>query len=169
MIGTSLFLALGLTAMQPQTIRFEALEWMSGHWLDRGDFPRIGPRWSELFWTAPADWQMFGVGRTQDGFGRRSFEYLRLEQEDDGIVLHLSSDGGPAARYRLVRADDDEAVFENGQVEYPQRLAYRRDGDRLTVTRSRLDGSRELDRTFLPYDRAIRDAGDVAPGAAAGE
>ena len=98
MIATSLLCAIGLAAMQPQTIRFEELEWMSGHWLDRGDFPRQGPRWSELFWTAPARWQMFGVGRTHDGFDRRSFEFLRMEQEEDGIALYLSPDSGRAGK-----------------------------------------------------------------------
>ena len=155
MIVTTLLCAIGIAAAQPQAIRFEELQGRSGHWLDPGDFPRQGPRWSEMFVSRPARWQMVGVSRTHDGFDRRSFEHLWLEQEEDGIVLHLASDGRPAIGYRLVQAGSEEAVFESLEANYPQRLVYRRDGDRLLVTRSKLDGSYELVRTFLPYEQAI--------------
>lgn len=40
--------------------------------------------------------------------------------------------GQSAASFPLVRLSGQEAVFENPQHDFPQRVIYRRDGDRLT-------------------------------------
>ncbi len=44
--------------------------------------------------------------------------------------------------FRLVESGAGRAAFENADHDYPQRIAYVRDGDTLTATISLVDGSK---------------------------
>ena len=61
-----------------------------------------------------------------------------------GSLLYRTGSGEARRGYRAVRHTSSELVFESRYGDYPQRLAYRLNGDALTYTVSQLDGSRAI-------------------------
>ena len=137
-------LALLLLAQAPVPTRVDDLAWMSGSWESAN-----GDRWLEETWSAPRAGVMLGFARHGRGDALHEFEFVRLQAGEDGVVTYLAQpQGRPAVPFRLARAEPGEAVFENPDHDYPQRIRYRRDGDSLTATISRLDGSHAIDFAF---------------------
>lgn len=149
MIGTFALFAAALVATAPPQ-RLEALGWMSGSWRTLAEPMRAGgPNWREEIWSsAEGSPLMVGISRGQRGFGRFTYEHLRIAQDERAITLHVQEIAGPAVRYRLVGSSANEAVFESAAPANPQRIAYRRDGDVLTITGSRLDGQGAYSREY---------------------
>ena len=54
----------------------------------------------------------------------------------------------PPVGFRLVASDGTSATFENPAHDFPQRIQYRRDGDRLVATISARDGSNAMSWTY---------------------
>jgi hypothetical protein len=54
----------------------------------------------------------------------------------------------PPTRFAMVSQARNQAVFENRATDYPQRVVYRRQGDRLTATISLADGSKAVSWSF---------------------
>ncbi len=133
-----LSLLLALSAPKPATA--DDLAWLSGHWVQES--PGV---WVEEFWTPPRGGTLFAIGRTGDGESLSGFEYLRIAPGPDGrLVLFASPGAGPAVAFNLVEADGSGLRFENPNHDFPQRIVYRRDGDRLEAVISDLSGGREV-------------------------
>ena len=114
------------------------LAWMAGSWSQEAD-----GRWTEEYWTAPRGDVMLGASRSGRDGALREFEFLRLQAGADGVVSYLAQPGGGApVAFRLARRDAASATFENAAHDYPQRIAYAREGDTLTATISLIDGSK---------------------------
>jgi hypothetical protein len=138
---------------QPALIAIEQLDWLAGHWEEMVDEGPHSWSWTVETWTPPRGGVMLGTNLSGKGFQHAmtldmgstadSYEFMRIAYGEDGAVYFYASPGGaPASAFKLVRADAGEAVFENAAHDYPQRVAYRRDGDTLTGTISLIDGSR---------------------------
>ena len=113
------------------------LAWMAGQW-SREE----GERWTEESWTSPRGGVMLGYSRSGRGESLREFEFLRLQVGEDGVVAYIAQPGGaPPVAFRLVQHDAASATFENAAHDYPQRIRYVREGERLTATISKIDGS----------------------------
>jgi uncharacterized protein DUF6265 len=128
-----LTMAAALAAAQPAAAPAQPdLDWLAGYWLSCDDGVEVSETWSQRRGGI-----MLGSSITvgDDSF---SWEQARIEAEADGLVFHASPRGQPAAAFRLVRAGPGEAVFENPDHDFPQRVIYRRDGDRLT---GRIEGT----------------------------
>lgn len=121
-----------------------ALAWMAGQWSREED-----GRWTEESWTAPRGGVMLGYSRSGRGETLREFEFLRIAADADGTPVYIAQPGGGApVAFRLVRRERTSAIFENAGHDYPQRIAYVRDGDTLTATISAIDGSKPMRWTF---------------------
>ena len=137
-------LGLLLMAQSPAPARIGDLAWMAGRWEGAS-----GERWLEESWSTPRAGMMIGFARHGVGDALREFEFVRLQPGEDGVLTYFAQpQGRPAVPFRLERLEGTEAVFENPDHDYPQRIRYRRDGDTLTATISRLDGSNAIDFTF---------------------
>lgn len=120
------------------------LAWLSGRWETAAE-----GRWTEESWSAPRGGLLLGYSRSGRGEAVREFEHLRIQAGADGVPAYWASPGGRAAvAFRLVSARGTEAVFENPQHDFPQRIRYRRDGDALIATISAIDGSRAMSWTY---------------------
>ena len=122
----------GTDAAEPQSLRYEIeqLAWMAGHWIRHGDDGRS----SEEVWLAPRGRLMPGLNREVSASGRSHFEFLRIEQRDDGRVVYVASPGGgPTTEFTLTRLVDQRAIFENPAHDFPRRLIYWREGDSLNA------------------------------------
>ncbi len=103
-----------------------SLDWLSGNWLACRPGSEIFEYWSERRGTI-----MIG-GTITSGGADTGWEQTRIELGENGTVFHASPRGQPAAAFTLVQAGPDFVTFENPAHDFPQRVIYRRSGDRLT-------------------------------------
>jgi len=101
------------------------LDWLAGYWLSCEDGREVAETWSDRRGAV-----MLGtyitVGR---GAG---WEQMRIEEVGGGLSFFAQPRGAAqATAFRLVRSGPREAVFENPAHDFPQRVIYRREGERL--------------------------------------
>jgi len=108
-----------------------SLDWLLGSW-QRTGLP--ADRSGVEQWRRQGD-AFEGEGRSYRDGALRFQERLRIVAE--GAQLYYVADvaGNPApVRFRLVAQVGQSAVFENPQHDFPQRIAYQRNGEQLTAT-----------------------------------
>jgi len=128
------------------------IEWLAGCWSSRG-----GEAGSEEHWLAPAGGSMLGVGRTIVGGKTVAHEFMQIHETAPGQLAFIARPSGQAeATFSLARLGKDEVVFENLAHDFPQRVIYRRQGDKLEA---RIEGTEDgrvkgidfpMDRTACP-------------------
>lgn len=132
---TALFiLSLGILASAPVAAEpasgTASLEWLSGKWAsaDRGE-------WTEENWSSSKGGVLLGNSKRGRGDKAIEFEQLRISPDSKGVVTYWASPGGSAPTpFALVASTTNHAIFENPQHDYPTRIEYRRDGEKLTAT-----------------------------------
>lgn len=141
------FVAAGLAALlvaASPAAKVDDLAWMAGSW-SRED----GGRWTEESWTSPRGGAMLGHSRSGAGDSLREFEFLRIVADEGGVPTYYAQPGGRApVAFRLAKQEGTSATFENAGHDYPQRIAYVRDGDTMTATISAIDGSQAMGWTY---------------------
>jgi len=125
------------------------LSWFAGCWE-----MRPSPSFSiEEQWTRPAAGTLLGMGRTIKG-GKTVFtEFLRISVENGTLTYTARIGTKGVTGFPLLRMSADEVVFENPAHDYPQRIIYRKQGDRLFARIEGLDKGKEKHSDF-PYVRA---------------
>jgi hypothetical protein len=109
--------------------------WLAGCWALDAAEPGSGEQW-----MMPAGGTMLGAGRTVKGGQTVSFEFMQLRVQPDGVVAFIAQPSGrPPTAFPLLRAGEREAVFENPQHDFPRRVMYARQGERL---QARIEGTR---------------------------
>lgn len=93
-------------------------------------------------YTAPAGRAILGNSRVTREGGTLFFEFSRIADDGTGVAFRPYPNGEATVSFALVRSGPGEAVFENPDHDHPQRIVYRREGDRLTAEVGSLDGSR---------------------------
>ncbi len=127
--------------------RLQQLQWLAGSWRSVPGRPMFT---NEELWTAPLRGSMLGVAREVFDQRTRSYEFMRIAVDRDGSLGFYASPGGAApSRFSIVSAGPNEFVAENAAHDYPQRIVYRREGDRLIATISLIDGSQANTYTYL--------------------
>ena len=115
-------------ALPPPDPRLAPLAFLAGSWRTRD----LGPL-AEESWSEPSGDGMLGHGRMiQDG-RTVEFEFLRIVVLPDRVDYVAQPTGGPPTAFRLVEVGGGAARFENPAHDFPQRIAYRREGDWLHV------------------------------------
>ncbi len=120
----------------PETGRrtgIEELSWMAGYWAGEVEGVRM-----EECWLHPGGGLMVGVHRDVKGDGSGFFEYLRIEEDADGIQYLASPSGGPVTSFRLTSTATRSATFENPEHDYPKRIRYWLDSEERL--HARIDG-----------------------------
>lgn len=124
--------ALAATAPAPAA-GVEQLGWLSGCWQSTAAGTEAG---SVEMWTTPDGGTLLGLSRTVRGGRTSEYEYMRIGPDAHGrLAFHAQPSGQPATLFPLLRLDADEVVFENAGHDFPQRVAYRRDGADRVVGR----------------------------------
>ena len=121
-------LGAGASVEDPESSTLKQLAWLAGHWA-----ATVGDLHMEEAWTGPKGGVMLGVHRDVRVGGRAFFEYLRIEARDGDVVYIASPMGSDATEFALKRVEDRRVVFENPEHDFPQRIIYHRDGDRLSA------------------------------------
>jgi hypothetical protein len=123
--------------------------WLAGPWR----FERNG-RLVEEQWLAPAGRTMLGMSRTVVNGRTVEHEFLLLSEDARGDIVYVAKPSQqPEASFTLTRASETEAVFENLQHDFPQRILYtlQPDGSLLAA----IDGMEQgkVRRVLVPYRR----------------
>ena len=119
------------------------LAWMNGYWTNQQN-----GNTSEELWTTFDGGMMVGLNRGVYANGRSSFEFLRIV-ESEGKVVYLASPGGqPPTPFTLIEAKGSKAVFENMENDFPQRIIYSRQDDKLTARIEDKSGEKGMQWTW---------------------
>jgi hypothetical protein len=116
--------------------RLSGLGWLSGCWEMKNE--KRGTRITEM-WMKRAGDAMLGVGRTLKAGKLIDFEFLRIVEDADSLsyVSRPSSNKEDTA-FKMIRSAANEVVFENPNHDFPQRILYKREGDKM---KARIEGS----------------------------
>lgn len=124
--GIFLLLLSGIAFAQNAAFKIEDLSWISGCW--QSENKEKNSSVSE-FWTRVAGGSMFGVSRTIRGGKLGDYEYLRIVQDEKGIFYIAKPKANPdETAFKLVKLSGTEAIFENPEHDFPQRIIYRLEG-----------------------------------------
>lgn len=110
-------------------------DWLTGHWRSED-----GGKVSEEMWTNGEGGVYFAVNRSLRDGKTGAFEFIRLTTGVDAAYIAQPGGGAPVA-FPLAEHSANRAVFLKPDHDYPQKIAYERDGNRLTATISKADGS----------------------------
>lgn len=127
----------------------ERLSWFAGEW----SFEHNGRTVTEI-WMPPAGGTMLGMSRTVAGEKTVEYEFLLLHVEESGDIAYVAKPSRQAeTSFKLVRASETEAVFENLEHDFPQRILYtlQPDGSLLAAIEGERNG--ETRRIEFPYRR----------------
>lgn len=113
------------------------LAWLAGCWEHLDGSTRE-------IWSGSQDGLHFGYSVTRKDGRVVAFEDLRITPGPSGPVYSASPNGGPATGFTLSSHAGWTASFDNAEHDFPQRIRYRRDGDRLEATISLIDDSEAM-------------------------
>ena len=84
---------------------------------------------------SPAGGTMLGMSRTVSQGRTVEYEFLLLRTEPNGDINYVAKPSGQKeTAFKLIRVSATEAVFENPQHDFPQRIIYTlKDGKNLTA------------------------------------
>jgi hypothetical protein len=121
--------------------------WMAGAWEQTAS----ENRWADEYWTPPRGGIMIGAARIGKGEDLGIFEHTRIVRKADGTLAFFAQPfGRPAAEFPMVAAGEQMIEFANPAHDYPQRIRYWREGDRLKARISLMDGSKAHDWDYGP-------------------
>lgn len=131
----------GAHAAEPALPR---LAWLAGCW--KADPGEAG---SVEHWLPAAGGNMLGVSRTVRQGKTVAYEFTRITEGPDGMpVFHAMPSGQSPSSFPAVKLTDREVVFENLAHDFPQRVVYAVDGDRLNA---RIEGQRNGQARVVPF------------------
>jgi len=126
---------LGISA-QTNGHKLADLGWLSGCWEsnDKAKHLLLSEQWMK-----PAGGLMLGIGRTVKKERAVDFEFMRIEQKGGDIFFVAKpKENKEETPFKLIKLTANDAVFENPDHDFPQRVIYKRQGSKLT---GRIEGN----------------------------
>lgn len=122
----------------------ESMGWLAGCW--EGEI-RGGKNQEQ--WMRPEGKSMLGMSRTIVNGETVLFEFLQIVQERDELQYVARPQGKEPTSFRLIRGGDHQAVFENPEHDFPQRIVYslRTDGSLA----ARIEGTDKGKERFVDF------------------
>ena len=127
--------------------RIEQVAWLQGCWqLDANG------RVVEEQWMAPRGGVMLSMGRTVRDGKLIEYESIVLGEKGNGLAYEAHPSGQPSAVFISTTVTASTVVFENLAHDFPQRVGYQADGEKLLAW---IDGSvnGKQRRVEFPYHR----------------
>ena len=117
--------ALLVALVSMQALGAELPKWMAGSWVEEKPDSR-----TEEHWTTADGGMMMGMGKTVTK-KRTTFEFIRIIETDGTLEYLAMPQARPETTFRLKSSTDSRVVFENLEHDFPQRVLYWRDGEKL--------------------------------------
>jgi hypothetical protein len=119
------FVFFATTIAQTSKPTVNDLSWLSGCW----ESNRSGREISEQ-WMKPAGGTMLGMARTVANGKTVEYEFVQIRAEKDGAIYYVAKPSGQSeAAFKLIKLQNREAIFENPEHDFPQRIVYRLEPD----------------------------------------
>lgn len=96
------------------------LAWLAGCW----DGSSAKREYSEQ-WMKPSGQTLLGMSRTVVNGKTVAFEFLQIREQEGEIYYIAKPSGQTEASFKLIKFGKQEAVFENPEHDFPQRIIYR--------------------------------------------
>lgn len=123
------------------------VSWIAGQWrATQGDGAVVTETW------LPAEGGVMpGISRTIEG-GKGRVEFMRIDEKGGQIAFTAIVGRQPPTTFVAKSRTADEVVFENPEHDFPQRVIYRRCGEKLCAA---IEGTMngKLERMAWTYDR----------------
>jgi hypothetical protein len=140
--------ALALGVPVPRGASLSKLAWLAGTWVGEEGGVLIQEQWME-----PQAGIMLGMHREIRPRQGRSFEFLRIEEEPEGLVYYASPQGRPATPFKIASLERRKVVFENLDHDFPQRILYWIDDEGLLHARVEGEGEPSLEWRWRRRER----------------
>lgn len=128
-LAPSLLLALGLavlpTRVEAQT-SIDRVSWLQGCWRMSSNGRTVDEQW-----TSPGGGAMLATSRTVRDGKLVEYEFVVLREQGGALVYQAHPSGQPGGEFPMKTVEAASVVFENLAHDFPQRIGYRRAGDRL--------------------------------------
>jgi Domain of unknown function (DUF6265) len=106
-----------------QQFTVDRVQWLQGCWRSvRGEAT------IEEHWMVPRGGTMLGMGRTVRGGKTVEYEMVLIKEQNDRLAYEAHPSGQASATFLSTTVSETSVVFENAQHDFPQRVAYRREG-----------------------------------------
>ncbi|MFN2411820.1 MAG: DUF6265 family protein [Pyrinomonadaceae bacterium] len=131
--------------------KIEDFAWLAGCWEFRDE---IKNRMTAEQWMKPAGQMMLGASRTVRNGKTVEYEFVRIEERPDGVFyIARPSQNAIDTQFKLIKNEKMSVAFENPAHDFPQRIIYRREGEKLTA---RIDGNKngKVSSVDFPMQRA---------------
>lgn len=124
------------TASAQSTELMAPVAWLAGCWSADGREPG-----SVEHWLPPAGGTMLGVSRTVKGGKTVETEFMQMRSNSDGQLVYIALPSGQKeTTFVLIKATENEVIFENAKHDFPQRIIYRRLPEKRMI--ARIEGMR---------------------------
>lgn len=112
------------------------LSWFAGCWM-------TPDKTSQEVWVVEGDGSLTGFNVTVTDNSVSFYEVLNIRPNQNGTWAYTAHPSGQErTSFVLAELSENSAVFTNPDHDYPQQIAYVRDGDRLDATISLLGGEK---------------------------
>ena len=130
-----------------QSQPIDELTWLSGCWSMTRDDANV-----EEHWMKPAGGTMLGMSRTVRGGKTSEYEFLQIRDVNGALSYVARPSGQAEAAFTLRTVNGSEAIFENPEHDFPQRIIYRRTTEGMSA---RVEGTRngQVRGIDYPYRR----------------
>jgi len=128
--------------------RIEALDWIAGCWTLAS-----AQATTEEHWMRPAGGTMLGMSRTVRGGKTTEYEFLQIRETTNGLEYVAKPSGQTEATFPVKTIEAGAVVFENPTHDFPQRIIYRKTGEKTAT--ARIEGTRngQLRGIDFPFQR----------------
>jgi len=139
----------GLAHAQEPKVSLNDFAWLAGSWERSGKGREVIEQWMK-----PAGDLMLGMSRTMANGKAKEFEFLQIRQKENGEIFYVAIPSGQKeAWFKLVKYAGQEAVFENPEHDFPQRIIYRLEKDGSLAARIEGTVQGEVRGVDFPYKR----------------
>lgn len=126
------------------------LSWLAGCWEANLRGREVNEQWMK-----PGGGIMLGMARTVSQGKAGEFEFTQIREDKDGSIYYVGKPSGQAeASFKLIKLQNKEAIFENPQHDFPQRIIYRLQPDGSLFARVEATVKGQLRGIDYPYKRA---------------
>lgn len=114
----------GIALAQEKKTMIADLAWLAGCWDGSS-----GNREYLEQWMKPSGQTMLGMSRAVVNGKTVEYEFVQIREQEGDLFYIAKPSGQEGASFKLIKYSNQEAVFENPQHDFPQRIIYRLEKD----------------------------------------